>query len=364
MTAIAVEHLHKFFTDDFNKMTTALDDINLRLSDGERLAILGPSGCGKSTLLRCIAGLMTPDSGRILYDGVPVSEVDRDQRNIGMVFQEGALIPHWEARRSVGFFLALRKRADEVPERVHRISKITGFGLDVLLDRTPNKLSGGEKQRVSIARALTRDLNLLLMDEPFANIDAKLRSQARVELKRLMNEFPVTSIYVTHDQIEAVALSERVAVMREGKIVQVGSYEQLYTQPINRFVAEFIGTQPINLFNGFVIDHRWKGDTFGGFPIRRDLDEGARIVMGIRPEHIELASSSEETVVGFGEGTVQNVTPYFAEQHQLLEVYGNGESWLMHAPLDFKLQYKDRIRCHIPAERIIFFDRETGTRVG
>jgi len=363
MTVISVEHVTKTFKDNVHQ-TTALDDISMRLEDGERLSILGPSGCGKSTLLRCIAGLISPDSGRVLYDGVPVSEVDREQRNIGMVFQEGALLPHWETRRTVGFFLSLRKREHEVPQRVRRISNITGFGLDVLLDRTPNKLSGGEKQRVSIARALTRDLDILLMDEPFANIDAKLRAQARVELKRLMNEFPVTSIYVTHDQVEAVALSERVAVMREGKIVQTGTYDQLYTQPINQFVAEFMGTQSINLFHGFVIDHHWKGDTFGGFPIRQDLEEGTRVVAGVRPEHIELVEDDAAEAANIGKGVVRDVTPYFAEQYQLLEVYGNGETWLMHVAPDMRVAAKDTIRCRVPAERILFFSHETGARIG
>ncbi|MEO0563792.1 MAG: ABC transporter ATP-binding protein, partial [Chloroflexota bacterium] len=185
MTTITVEHVSKSYTDAPGGPVIALDDVSLRIESGQVLAVLGPSGCGKSTLLKMIAGLEAPDSGRVLYDGVPVMDVDRRERNIGMVFQEGALIPHWEARRSVGLFLALRKRTEEIPSRVHEISAITGFGLDVLMDRRPSMLSGGEKQRVSIARALTRDLDVLLMDEPFANIDAKLRSQARIELKRL-----------------------------------------------------------------------------------------------------------------------------------------------------------------------------------
>jgi ABC-type sugar transport system ATPase subunit len=325
------------------------------------LAILGPSGCGKSTLLRVIAGIMPPDSGQVLYDGVPISEIERQDRNIGMVFQEGALVPHWESRRSVGFFLALRKRTEEIPKRVHDIASITGFGLDRLLDRRPGQLSGGEKQRVAIARALTRDLNILLMDEPFANIDAKLRAQARVELKRLMMAFPVTSVYVTHDQLEAVALARRVAVMDAGRIVQVGSYEALYERPVNQFVAEFIGTQPINLLRGFVIDGAWKGDSFAGFPMRRDLPEGMRVTLGVRPERIQLVQG--ETAYPTAEGVVMTVTPYYAEQYQLVEVRGNGETWLLHAPPELPLKRKDRVQCAIAPEAVLFFDTD-GVRIG
>jgi ABC-type sugar transport system ATPase subunit len=292
---------------------------------------------------------------------VPLSEIERQNRNIGMVFQEGALIPHWEARRSVGFFLALRRRTHEIPQRVHDIASITGFGLDVLLDRRPSQLSGGEKQRVAIARALTRDLNILLMDEPFANIDAPLRAKARVELKRLMTAFPVTSVYVTHDQTEAVALSRRVAVMDTGKIVQMGTYEALYERPVNQFVAEFVGTQPINLLRGFVIEGAWKGDSFAGFPVRRDLPEGTRVTLGVRPERVRLVQG--ETAHPTAEGVVTAVTPYFAEQYQLVEVRGNGESWLLHAPPEIQVKPKDRVRCAIVPEDVLLFDAD-GVRIG
>ena len=173
---------------------------------------------------------------------MPLSEIPTWDRGIGMVFQDGALMPHWEAERSVGFFLWLRKREAEVPVRVARIAEITGFGLEKLMKRRPSQLSGGEKQRVAIARALTRDPNVFLFDEPFSSLDAKLRASARVELKRLLREFPVTSIYVTHDQHEAIALAHRIAVMRAGKIEQIGDYQTLYENPLNLFVATFLGT--------------------------------------------------------------------------------------------------------------------------
>ena len=186
-----------------------------------------------------------------------------------MVFQEGALMPHWEAEKSVGFFMWLRKRETEVPARVARISEVTGIGLDKLMDRKPSQLSGGEKQRVAIARALTRDPRVFLFDEPFSSLDAKLRTSARVELKRLLHEFPVTSVYVTHDQNEAVSLAHRIAVMRAGTIEQIGDYQTLYENPRNLFVATFIGVPTINLFEGKVNGHRWQGQTFRPLPDSR-----------------------------------------------------------------------------------------------
>ncbi len=358
MTSITVEHVSRTFDDDVHgEPVLALDNVSLRVESGQVLAIMGPSGCGKSTLLRIIAGLVGPNEGRVLFDNVPLDEVPRDERGIGMVFQEGALMPHWKARASVGFFLALRRREHEIPERVRRISKITGLGLDVLLDRKPSQLSGGEQQRVSIARALTRDLNILLMDEPFANIDAKLRGESRLELKRLLNEFPVTAIYVTHDQTEAIALSKRIAIMRAGRMEQVGSYEQLYGNPINLFVATFIGQTTINQFNGYVLEGTWQGDNFGGYPLRRDLDDGTRVIMAIRPEFISVAPAGVR-------GKVETVTPYFAERYSLLEVRGNGERWQLHAPLDANIKPGQFIHCKLDREGLLFFDKQTEVRIG
>jgi multiple sugar transport system ATP-binding protein len=361
MTTIALEHVTKRFHDEIassSKPITAVDNVSLKIPSGDVLAILGPSGCGKSTLLRLISGIFKPDEGRVLYDDRDLETIPLRERGVGMVFQEGALIPHWEAVKSVGFFLSLRKREAEIPERLKRISKITGIGLDHLLGRRPSQLSGGERQRVGIARALARDLQVLLFDEPFANLDAKYRTEARVELKRLLNAFPVTSIYVTHDQIEAIALSHRIAVMREGKIEQVGTYQQLYSSPHNRFVAGFIGTPPINFFQGRIENHLWQGENFGPFPVRHDLAEGTKVTAGIRPEHIHLAQESPYL------GVVEQVTPFFAEHHQLVTVHLAGERWSLVAPLDDPIEPGSTIQCTPDPEDILFFDTATGVRIG
>lgn len=367
MTIITAKHVSKQYaqeTGERHHEVAAIDDVSLKLGHGEVLAIVGPSGSGKSTLLRLIAGLVQPDSGVIEYDGVNLNEVPLTERGIGMVFQEGALAPHWETGKSVGFFLWLRKREHEVPERVQRISQITGFGLDTLLERKPSQLSGGEKQRIAVARALARDPRVFLFDEPFAHLDAKLRAQARIELRRLLNEFPVTSLFVTHDQIEAVALANKIAVMGAGRIEQVGTYAALYSNPINLFVAEFIGTPKMNLFDGVVQNGVWAGRLFGGFPLRHDLVEGSRVILGVRPEDVRLAQASDD---GAMPARVEKVTPFFAERFTLADLIMNGQpAERLHAsfPPDIPLAPDDAVSITFNEENLLYFDAGTGTRIG
>lgn len=359
MTTITLNHIHKLFVQQGEeaRKVTAINDVSLKVADGEVVAILGPSGCGKSTLLRVIAGLTPPDSGQVLYDNEPLDLIPLKDRGIGMVFQEGALMPHWESVRSVGFFMALRKRENEVPPRVARISEVTGIGLDKLMDRKPGQLSGGERQRVAIARALTRDPRVFLFDEPFSSLDAKLRTNARIELKRLLREFPVTSVYVTHDQIEAVSLAHRVAVMREGKIEQVGDFQTLYENPRNLFVATFVGVPTINLFEGRVQQHHWQGSYFGPYPIRSDLNDGAPVIAGVRAEAFTL---SDDGVAA----TVVEALPYFAERHQVVEVQLDRKSWKMILPMTPEYRAGDVVRCLPNPDAVLFFDAATGQRIG
>lgn len=358
MTSITLDHVTKRFSGASPDQTiTAIDDLSLKLLSGDALSILGPSGCGKSTLLRLIAGLLKPDEGEVLYNNVRLMDVPLRERGIGMVFQEGALIPHWEARRSVGFYLSLRKREHEVPERVRRVSKITGVGIEQLLERYPKQLSGGEQQRVSIARALARDLNILLFDEPFANLDAKIRTEARVELHRLLHEFRATTVYVTHDQSEAIALSRKIAVMRNGKIEQVGSFQQLFSSPTNLFVASFIGTPHMNLFDGKAEEGQWWGDSFGGYPMRRDLPNGTRVTMGIRPKFVQLDPQGTPAVV-------DTVTPFLAERYQLLEVWLGRERWALTVPIDQPVEIGTTIYCSFDPGAMLYFDTQTSRRIG
>jgi ABC-type sugar transport system ATPase subunit len=232
---------------------TALNDLNLVIPDGEALAIVGPSGCGKSTLLKVIAGLEPIDSGRVLFDGRDMAGIKPGERGIGMVFQSYALYPHMKGEGNLGFFFRIHRRpSEEMMERIRITSEIMGIGFEQLLGRSPRTLSGGQQQRVAIGRCIVRDPGLFLFDEPLSNLDAKLRSQTRVEIKRLLRRFAITAAYVTHDQSEAIALGDRIAIMRAGRIEQVGTYQELCALPANHFVAGFLGLSPMNLIDGYL----------------------------------------------------------------------------------------------------------------
>jgi ABC-type sugar transport system ATPase subunit len=227
----------------------ALDHVNLTIPDGQTMAIVGPSGCGKSTLLRVVSGLESDHTGHVFYDGHDMKEVPPKDRYIGMVFQNYALYPHFESKGNLAFFFRMHKAPDEeAEERIRVTSEIMGIGFRDLLRRKPGTLSGGQQQRVAIARAIVRKPRLFLFDEPLSNLDARLRTQTRVEIKRLLRRFQITAIYVTHDQVEAVTLGDQVAVMRAGRIEQVGTPHELRQSPANAFVAGFLGSPRITPF--------------------------------------------------------------------------------------------------------------------
>jgi ABC-type sugar transport system ATPase subunit len=360
MTSIALEHVTKWYPRPIFSRgpdVLAIDDLSIQIPSGEVFAVLGPSGCGKTTLLRLMAGLSKPDSGEIRLDGTLLKDIPVEDRGIGVIFQSGGFHPGWKTRRSVGFYLELRKRQDELPERLDEISKITGIGLDRLLERRPRDMSHGELQRVSIARALARDLRVLLLDEPFANIDAQLRTQARIELKRLLGSFPTTTVYFTHEQSEAMATADRIAIMDRGGFEQVGSYTDLFESPKNLFVATFIGTPTMNQFVGKAVQGAWTGGCFGGFPIRRDLADGQPVILGIRPEDIQ----PDERGV---EGRITQLTPLYAEGRIIATLESGGESWQLYLPYQDEWEMGSRVRCSPDPERIHYFDAETGVRIG
>ena len=287
MASVEITNLTKRFGDD-----TVVRDVDLSVGDGELLVIVGPSGCGKTSLLRMVAGLEEPSDGRILIGGVPVEVVHRNRRTTGMMFQEAALYPHLDVRDNIAFPLRMagqdrRTAADEVT------AIAASLGLTPLLGRLPARLSGGQRQRVAMARALIRRPELLLMDEPMSNLDAKLRSELRATIGHLQRRLGVTTLYVTHDQVEAMALGDRIAVMRTGVIVQVGTPQEIYDRPVDAFVATFVGTPAMNLFVADVdlghgiarlivgpsdlpLDRAWH-DRLAGW-------HGRRVAVGIRPQ--------------------------------------------------------------------------------
>ncbi|MBM1220585.1 ABC transporter ATP-binding protein [Ponticoccus sp. SC2-23] len=266
-----------------------LQQLNLDIHEGEFLVLLGSSGCGKSTLLNCIAGLLEITDGQIWIKGENVTWAEPSQRGIGMVFQSYALYPQMTVRGNLSFGLRnARVPKDEIERRVSRAAEVLQIG--PLLDRKPAALSGGQRQRVAIGRALVRDVDVFLFDEPLSNLDAKLRADLRVELKRLHNQLENTMIYVTHDQVEAMTLADRIAIMKGGKIMQLGTPDEIYNRPQNLYVADFIGSPSMNFIQGKV-----NGMTFTAGDLSMPLDgyqfsgpqtDGQTATIGIRPEHV------------------------------------------------------------------------------
>jgi len=299
MAEIRFEHVSKSFDSN-----TVVDDLDLAIADGELMVLVGPSGCGKTTALRMLAGLEELSEGSIVIDGEVVNDLEPRDRDIAMVFQNYALYPHLTVYQNMAFGLRLHHEAkDEIARRVHEAARV--LQLDELLERKPKQLSGGQRQRVAMGRAIVRQPKVFLMDEPLSNLDAKLRVQMRAQIARLQRDLSVTMLYVTHDQVEAMTLGQRVAVMRLGVLQQVAPPQELYTRPVNLFVASFIGSPAMN-----VVEAELHGEPdglrarFGSHDIRLDPDlvatrpalaryEGRRVVLGVRPQNTEDAALVE-----------------------------------------------------------------------
>ncbi|MGA0930325.1 MAG: ABC transporter ATP-binding protein [bacterium] len=278
--------------EDFTKRfgdVTVIEKMNLKIREGEMLALLGPSGCGKSTTLFTICGIHRVDGGRVLFGDRDVSRVPAQQRNVGVVFQSYALYPHMSVFENIAFPLTVRKEhKNTIREKVAEIAELVHIG--ELLERRPEQLSGGQQQRVALARALVRKPSILLLDEPLANLDAKLRLEMRSEIRRIQLETGISAVLVTHDQVEAMSMSDRIAIMKEGEILQVASPTEMYQQPINDFVAGFLGNPPIAFLDAHVQEgsiHLLDGKIQFNFPGSATPTNGTKIRLGIRPEHYQ-----------------------------------------------------------------------------
>ena len=290
-----------------------LEDLNLDVVKGEFLVLLGASGCGKSTLLNCIAGLLEPTGGQIFIEGKNVTWAEPSERGIGMVFQSYALYPQMTVEGNLSFGLKnARLPKAEIEKRVARAAEILHLG--PLLKRKPAALSGGQRQRVAIGRALVRDVDVFLFDEPLSNLDAKLRAELRIELKRLHNSLESTMIYVTHDQIEAMTLADRIAIMKGGVIQQLAAPMEIYNRPANLYVAGFIGAPPMNFLHGTLTGERFIGALtipVGGYDFTAAPKDG-EAVFGIRPEHITLGEAARTAPVQT-QVTIELVEPMGAD---------------------------------------------------
>jgi len=270
---------------------TALDGVDLTVHDGEFFALLGPSGCGKTTLLRTIAGLEEPTGGTLRIGDRDVTTVPPGQRDVAMVFQDYALFPHMTVLDNIAYPLRVKRTAR--PARHDRAREVGGgLALAELMDRRPAELSGGQQQRVALARAVVAHPRAFLFDEPLSNLDARLRLSARTFLKRLQRELGITTVFVTHDQAEALALADRIAVMEAGHIRQLGTPREVFRTPANTFVANFIGATPMNLLATTVADGRLSLPA-GSLPLPRPLPDGTRVTVGIRPEYLDLSTVAQ-----------------------------------------------------------------------
>ena len=333
MAEIRVEHITKRYPG-----TLALHDVSLTIDDQEFMVLLGPSGCGKTTLLRLIAGFETPDEGTIFIGGRDMTDVPPARRGIAMVFQSYALFPHLRVFDNVAFGLRMHHvPADEISPRVRNAAGL--MQIEPFLDRYPSQLSGGQRQRVAVARALVMEPSVILMDEPLSNLDALLRLQMRAELKRLLQEVETTTVYVTHDQVEALSMGDRTAVMKDGGILQVDTPLAVYDQPADVFVAQFIGSPPMNVLRGLMRQREVEVEGFRLAVASWDgFQPGDEVAVGIRAENIEVARERAE---GSIEAEVSVVEPLGS--HLLITLLVGGQQLKATTRADFQARPRDRV---------------------
>jgi multiple sugar transport system ATP-binding protein len=333
----------------------ALNDINLQVPHRKFVTVLGPSGCGKSTLLRVVAGLEQPDRGEIKIGRQAVTPIPPGKRNVAMVFQNYALYPHMRVFDNIAIGLRLHKYpAGEIRAKVAKVAGM--LGIEALLTRYPRQLSGGQQQRVALARALVREPQVFLLDEPLSNLDAQIREQTRAELKRLFGDLKATVIYVTHDQAEAMSMSDIVVVMEQGEVRQIGDPQQIYQDPQHRFVAEFVGTNRINIIEGKI-----KRKTFTSkegsvkIPLRKSY-KGA-VALGIRPEAVRIGKKQGVTL----SAQVTLIEPLGASKRVFCRVGENELRTVVEA--NTKVKINDKVSITFSSKEVFLFDERNGERI-
>ncbi|TQL62342.1 ABC transporter ATP-binding protein [Propioniferax innocua] len=356
MSSVVLRDVRKSFPSRRGGQVAVLSGIDTDVADGEFLAILGPSGCGKSTLLRIISGLEAPTSGSIHINGADVTGTAPERRELAMVFQNYALFPHLDVRENILFGLKSRREPRDLQGR--RLRETTDLlGLDALLDRKPSELSGGQRQRVALGRALVSGQRLILMDEPLSNLDAKLRADMRIELKRIQRRLGLTIIYVTHDQVEAMTMADRVMMLADGGVEQLAAPAEIYAAPASVTVGRFIGSPPMNIIAPF-------GRAGGALPLPAGVDAG-RTLLGVRPERVSLVSEGlpcpdDEVQIGAAEVVVNELLG--ADRIVTTEM-ADGTRVMVRVTPDVAVAEGARVTLSAPADHLHLYDRTSRRRL-
>lgn len=357
MAALGLHNVTKVYNQNSNPVI-GIDDINIELDEGDFLVLVGPSGCGKSTTLRSIAGLEEVTEGEIHIGDEVVNEQGPQNRDIAMVFQNYALYPHMTARQNIGFGIKVNSNLSEkeINEKVENITYMMGIG--DLLEQKPGELSGGQQQRVALGRAIVREPSVFLLDEPLSNLDAKLRARMRTEIKELQQNLNVTTVYVTHDQTEAMTMGDKVAVLNEGEIQQLSTPLNCYRKPTNLFVASFMGKPSMNFFETQLEGDRLVGNGLD-YPlsdeILADIGQTDRITLGIRPEAAEIADSPSDYTA---RGVVNVVEPLGSVNYLHIDI--NDNEFIIEIPGNHYAEINEETIIQLPPEDIHIFDTEKG----
>ncbi len=348
-------------TKAFGKVV-ALSNVSFNIEDGEFIVLLGPSGSGKTTLMYLIAGIYKPTSGQIFFDDIDVTNVPPKDRNVGLVFQNWALYPHMKVYENIAFPLTLKKmKAQLIREKVLQVSQT--LQIDQFLDRYPWQLSGGQQQRVAIARALVKEPKILLFDEPLSNLDALLRLNVRAEIKKLQKDLRITSVYVTHDQAEALAIADRIVVLNYGQVIQIGTPQEVYTRPSHTFVASFLGNPPANLLETSLnLDDKTLsiGNSKLNYPFVDSLVQTGHkeLVLAFRPEHGVISTQFKENSIC---STVYTVEPMGREQ--IVTLQANSQIFKVVTSLEQRLRPGQTVYVYVSADNVLIYDKSSGRRL-
>ena len=359
MASVKLEQIGRKF-----ERTMAIDDISLDIPDGEFWVLVGPSGCGKSTLLRIIAGLDSATSGNLYIGDRIVNDVPARQRDVAMVFQNYALYPHMTVAENLAFGLKMRGTDRQlIKERIQTVAK--SLKIDLLLDRKPSQLSGGQQQRVALGRAIARSPQVFLLDEPLSNLDAALRDDTRTELKQLHQEVGITTIYVTHDRVEAMTLADQIVILDRGRIQQVATPQEIYNFPVNLMVATFIGTPPMNVIPAIYQNNSWDIGTQTLPSIiesltKLSLRNGEGVNLGIRPEHLIITPDCTSTSLLV---TVEVIEPLGREILLKCQIHSTSTSINIIAPAEWYGKVGDSLNIELSMDRLFIFDATTGSRL-